>query len=383
MRPDLEDFDDLNELDNGPRSKAMAWLVLGVALCGFTSLAYYAYHSGSQSMRDASIAVVEADSAPIKAEPADPQGEQFPNKDKTIYEAIAADDASNGAPHVEKLLPEAEQPTVPQVVAVAPRSARVEEKQDSQATTFVNAAGKGAVAEKPPVDTPIPHATPQAAPVATPPAVSPAVEAITPLAVPVKPVAKAPAKAPAPPAAVASAAIRASDFDKKPAHPSPSVKPAVETVKSAAKQAEDEIAASEDASSDDAAPVDAVAEVPSASAPSMVNVKPVTPGSKPTSEVKDAQAKAAAAKPVVVESGAGYKVQLGAFKSEAEAAAQWKKIASKNGDVLHGAPVIVKADLPNGTFYRLRASGFASADAAKAACAKLASRSQACFPAGK
>ena len=368
MRPDLEDFDDLNEQDVSPRSKAMAWLVLGVALCGFTSLAYYAYHSGSQSMRDANVAIVDADPSPIKGAPEDAQGEQFPNKDKTIYDAIAADDRENDAAPVEKLLPEAEQAVVPPVVAEAPRPVRAEKKVP-QTTTFVNEASKGAIAENGAPDAPISHVTPAA---------PPAAEMIAPLSEPVKPVAKAPVKTPALPASVASVAIRASDFNKKPApaaakpvaeNPAPAPAPAAAPV---AVAKEVEIGASEDAG-DNASP----------SAPEMINVKSVTPSSKPTSEIKDAKAKAKAAKPVAVATGGPYKVQLGAFKSEPEALAQWKKIAAKNSDVVGGAPVIVKADLPNGTFYRLRASGYASTDAAKAACAKLASRSQACFPAGK
>ncbi len=336
MRPDLEDFDDLNEQEVGPRSKAMSWLVLGVALFGFVSLGYYAYHSGSQSIHEASIAVVEADPSPIKSEPEDRQGEHFPNQDKTIYDAIAADDAGNGTPHVEKLLPEAEQAMVPQVVAEPTSPVRVNEKTP-HTTTFVNSSSKAVAAESKPVDQPIQH-------------VIPAAEMIAPLSDPVKPV----MKAPPPPAAVAAAAIRASDFDKKP----------VQAVK------EMEIAASEDG-----------ADESSPSEPEMVNVKSVTPGSKPTSEAKDDQSKAA--KSAVTSATGNYKVQLGAFKSETEALTQWKKIVAKNSDVLHGAAIVVKADLPSGTFYRLRASGYASADAAKAACAKLALRGQACFPAGK
>ena len=70
-------------------------------------------------------------------------------------------------------------------------------------------------------------------------------------------------------------------------------------------------------------------------------------------------------------------------RMRAEAKAMWSKIAAKHPNEVKGAPVIVRADLSNGTFYRLRASGFASADAAKAACSKLSAAGQACFYAGK
>ncbi|OYW13353.1 MAG: hypothetical protein B7X02_02380, partial [Rhodospirillales bacterium 12-54-5] len=110
MRPELEDFDELSAMEATPRSRAMSWLVLCVAVGGFAALAYYAYHSGSQSMRDSTMMVVNAEETPMKTAPIDPQGEQFPNKDKTIYDAINADAKTTA--HVEKLLPEAEQPVV-------------------------------------------------------------------------------------------------------------------------------------------------------------------------------------------------------------------------------------------------------------------------------
>lgn len=309
MRPELEDFDELAPIDQSPRSRAMSWLVLAVAVGGFATLAYYAYHSGSQSMRDGTLTVVNAEEGPIKSAPADPGGEQFPNKDKTIYDAISND---GNKPQVEKLLPEAEQPTMPiesgennaltpdepAPSAKAPVNTTAE-KKSAEPTTFVNAANK-----------------------------SPEIS------------------------------------DEKPSD-----------VKVASK--------SDNASGAPVTPVEektSASQSPSASAPAMVNVKPVTTNSQPTSEEKDAKAKAAVAKPKVAKAATGSaKIQLGAFKSEEEALAQWKKISAKNSDVLAGSPTVVKAELPNGTFYRLRAT---VADA-KAACSALAARKQACFPAGK
>lgn len=85
-----------------------------------------------------------------------------------------------------------------------------------------------------------------------------------------------------------------------------------------------------------------------------------------------------------VATGGSYAVQLGAFKSDGEARQQWSKISGKHGSILSGTKsVVVKADLPNGTFYRLRAVGFASEAAAKSACASLSKAGQGCFFAGK
>jgi len=112
-------------------------------------------------------------------------------------------------------------------------------------------------------------------------------------------------------------------------------------------------------------------------APVVVEKKP-----EPAPVVKAPTPPAAPAKPVAT--GGSYAVQLGAFKSDAEAKTQWSKIVAKHGSILGGTKsVVVKADLPNGTFYRLRAVGFASEAAAKSACASLAKAGQGCFFAGK
>ena len=108
MKPDMEDYTDIDEAAVEPRSRAMSWMVLAVAVGGFGALAYYAYQSGSKPAGEGEMLVVEADSAPIKEAPVDPEGEQFANKDKTIYDVIAP----NGEQKTEKLLPDPEHPVV-------------------------------------------------------------------------------------------------------------------------------------------------------------------------------------------------------------------------------------------------------------------------------
>lgn len=313
MRPDLEDYDELNMGGDSGRTRAMSWLVLLIAIGGFTSLAYYAYKSGSQAMRESTVTVVNADETPIKTVPVDPQGEQFPNKDKTIYDAISKD----GKPkNVEKLLAEPERPIVVgsgnDVLA-----SNMDESEKSGATTYVNVANKATD----PVD--------------------------------------------------AQLTKNASENTSV----TISLPPKIEVKKS---EVADAVKPSSNAKEPEQSPVKSV------EAPEMVNVKPVTIASQPTSEEKDTKAKSEpqAAKVVVKTEGA-YKIQLGAYQSESEAAAMWKRISAKHADVVSGAPIIVKADTAKGTFYRLRASGFASMDAAKAACGKLSARSQACFAVGK
>lgn len=285
MRPDLDDFDDINDAqDEAPRSRAMSWMVLVVAVTGFAALAHYAYRSSTQPSSDADMLVVQADNSPIKQAPVDPEGEKFPNKDKTIYDVIAP---STGEQKVEKLLPEPER-------AVASNSSDYAGDADTQTSS-------------PPTTTYVKPTETSAAPEASKPAVTPAPSASAPTMINEKPAAK----------------------------------PAPTEVK----------------------------DVPVASAKETKTVTTAKPAAKPV-----------AAKPAA---SGDYKVQLGALKSEEEAQAVWKKITAKFGDTIKGSPIIIPVESNGATLYRLRAGGFASADAAKAACAKLAAGKQACILAGK
>lgn len=315
MNPDFDDFDDVpQQPSDEPRSRALPRLVVVVAIAGFVALAWYAYQSGSDSMRTGEIEFVEADSDSYKEKPAEPGGEEFPHKDKTIYDAIspyAADDA----PKVEKLLPEPEQPVKP-----------VAESKASD--TWVS----DAVREKEEPSAPVQTKTVEDAAIAS--------------------------------------AIAASE------------KTAAQKSEELSKEIEKSIESAEPIKT--AAPVEAKpAEVKPVEVKSVEvkneTVKPVpvvTPVPKPVVVEKPAVSQVA--------SSGVYKIQLGAYKTEAEAKQTASRIISKNGDVLSGKPqFIVKADLPNGTFYRLRFGGFTSPEAAKAACGKLSGRGQGCFYAGK
>jgi cell division septation protein DedD len=245
--------------------------VLGVAVTGFAALAYYAYDSGTQSMSDSDIFIVNAEPGNIKEAPASPGGAEFAHKEKTIYDAISGEETQK----VEKLLPEAETPIISE-----PAVGHAE--KNPEPTTYVNKA------EAAKEDTTSELVSDEAL----------GVKLAAPAAV--KEVAKAPE-----PATPASAA------EEKPAPEEP-------------KAAE----------------------------------KPKATGS--------------------------YKIQLGAFASEAEARAHWSKTTKKFGQVVSGSPVIVKFERDDGKiFYRLRASGFDSPASAKAACAKLSAVGQACMYAGK
>jgi cell division protein FtsN len=227
----MDEYEDLDEPKEG-NSRAMSWMVLAVAVGGFAALAYYAYNSGTKATAEGDILMVEADGTPIKEAPVDPEGEQFPNKDKTIYDVIAPTDGSAAG---EKLLPEAEQPVAAMnvedsedaaPVAVPPAAVATPPASATAPTTTYVAKELATQEEQAPVvapsPAPVPAQTVTEQPVATvakpvaekpvvveTPAAKPPVEksALNPQIINEKKVVakKEPAKAPAKPKAEASA----------------------------------------------------------------------------------------------------------------------------------------------------------------------------------
>jgi len=78
-----------------------------------------------------------------------------------------------------------------------------------------------------------------------------------------------------------------------------------------------------------------------------------------------------------------YVLQIGAYKSEADADAAWRTYHGKHATLLSGySQDVKKVDLgAKGTWYRLRVGSFSDKDAAKALCTKLTAEGGACFPA--
>jgi hypothetical protein len=85
-----------------------------------------------------------------------------------------------------------------------------------------------------------------------------------------------------------------------------------------------------------------------------------------------ANAPAKLAAPAAAASGS-YMLQIGAFKSQAEAAAAWKTYQGKHAALLSGySDNVQQADLgEKGTWYRLRIGGFADKEVATALCDRL------------
>jgi hypothetical protein len=321
MRPNVDDYEDIEETKETSGSRAMSWMVLAVAVGGFAALAYYAYNSGGNPPSDAGdVPTVTADATPIKEAPADPQGEQFANKDKTIYDVIAND----GQPKVEKLLPDPEKPVI---------AANVEDSED----TVPVVTPPPAAAPLPSVSTPPPASATSSAPPAAKSASNGATKTTTFVAESevrkAEGTAVAVAPVPAPPPAPVSL-------------PEPEDRPRIVN-----------------ATTVNGKPIEVTKATPSA-ADKAASAAPAEVTKKPTT-----------AKPAA-SAGGDYRIQLGAYGSEGEAQAAWKKISGKYAS-LSGEPTIVKADVNGKTFYRLRTGSFATSADAKAACGKLAG--QACM----
>jgi cell division protein FtsN len=84
--------------------------------------------------------------------------------------------------------------------------------------------------------------------------------------------------------------------------------------------------------------------------------------------------------PAAAASGA-YVLQIGAYKSQAEADGAWNTYKAKHAALLAGySPNVAQADLGDkGTWYRLRIAGFSSKDVASALCDRLKADGGGCF----
>lgn len=88
-----------------------------------------------------------------------------------------------------------------------------------------------------------------------------------------------------------------------------------------------------------------------------------------------------AVKPAPATGGSGYRIQLAALKSDAEAQATWKRLKSRHGNLLQSyQPNIVKTELGGlGTFYRLQLGPFADKARSKQLCQNFKAGGLDCF----
>lgn len=104
-------------------------------------------------------------------------------------------------------------------------------------------------------------------------------------------------------------------------------------------------------------------------------------GPVPAAAPKPVAAAAKPAAPAAAAAGA-YTLQIGAFKSQAEAETAWRSYKGKHAALLAGySENIQQVDLGDkGTWYRLKVGGFADREVASALCDRLKADGGACIP---
>ena len=334
-------------VDDGAVHGLARWAPMVVVVCvfaGFVGLSWYAYHAGVQSVKDDDLLVVEADKTPLKEKPLDPGGMKFPNQDKTIFDTFAGN--SQQPAKVERVLPKPEE-----------QMAKPAETPDT--TTWINEKLQKHEQE-----------APAAAKEKVIGSEAKPVEAAIPAQQPDKPIETPPAKFNPP---------------KSDAHEA-----AHQVIK--AEPVVDEEAPQTYVAKKTAVVADNAAVKPAEPAPQKVVAlpeKPVTAAKEEKKEQKKEQVEKPADKPkeekkAAVPSG-HFAVQLGAYRSEDEANEAWEKMHLKQKELSDKSPTIIEADLgEKGIYYRLRVSGLASVGDAKALCAALSAKGQACIlPVGK
>jgi cell division septation protein DedD len=83
-----------------------------------------------------------------------------------------------------------------------------------------------------------------------------------------------------------------------------------------------------------------------------------------------------APQPAAKPSGGAWRVQLGAFSTEARARSQWQTLSPKAGALRDAQPYYVKA----GAIVRLQAGGFASSGEASRVCGEVKRAGGQCLP---
>jgi len=107
---------------------------------------------------------------------------------------------------------------------------------------------------------------------------------------------------------------------------------------------------------------------------------PLTQASAPPRQLAANAPPAPVAQTAAPTSGA-YVLQIGAYKSQADADTAWNAYKAKHAALLAGyAPNVLQANLGDkGTWYRLRIAGFSSKDVASALCDRLKADGGGCF----
>ncbi|WP_336080817.1 SPOR domain-containing protein [Thalassospira sp. CH_XMU1448-2] len=140
--------------------------------------------------------------------------------------------------------------------------------------------------------------------------------------------------------------------------------------------------------SPDASEIAAVEPSSAVSAPA-INEPELTDAEKALAAVAEREAEAKSAKPAAVPEKVSssavsmndFRIQLASVRDESGASAEWKRLSSKNNDLLGSLQMFVqRTDLGDkGVFYRLQAGPLADAAAAEKLCSDLKQRNVGCL----
>ena len=317
---DIRVFDGSEDDEDVEGSRLPLLIVLALlVLAMFAGVVWLAYTQGVARGRT-ETPVLTAQNGPARVAPQNPGGAAEPYKGFKIYEQPAPPDEAVD----NTTTPSAPPPAAPKPVAATPAPAA---KPVVAAAPPPPVAKPVVTAAAPPPPAAKPVAPTKPAPVAATPAPKPAVKVAAATPAPAKPV-------PAPAKPAASVVTKA-------ASPPPAVKTAAASVPAG----------------------------PATGAPRSLALVPAKPA---------AATPAPTAAPVA--SGA-FTLQIGAYKSQAEAQAAWKAYKAKHSALLADAvDDVQQADLGDkGTWYRLRITGFPSKDVASATCDRLKTDGGNCF----
>jgi hypothetical protein len=186
-----------------------------------------------------------------------------------------------------------------------------------------------------------------------------------------------PAPSPPPPAALKPAPVEAG--------PAPAPKPVAAAPATPAKPAPaatppKSVAALIQQANSVPEPAKPAAKVPPPPAKSAAPARPATPGVA-TSAPRALGTQTAAATPAPAVASGAYMLQIGSYKSQADAEAAWKSYKTRHAALLSGySDNIQQADLgEKGTWYRLRIGGLSDREVATALCDRLKADGGACI----
>ena len=322
-----------------PKSRAAKLLPTIITLAAFGGLAvlaWFAYQEGKNPVSDNDVPVIKADQEPFKHAPDNADSEESPQADKEVYNSFTSDKPTAEVKKAQAI-PDSERPIdrsfLKQFAGTGEDESNNPVKQE--AVTFGDNKKPDAKADAPLEAKPLPLAK---ANEALPTPNTGGVEVVKKI----------------------EAAKEEKAAEHKPVMDEAALKKAVEMMKP-----EEESAAAPEK------------QVVKKSA--VVKAQPTkAPAKTKTAAKKEA---AVTKKPVAAAKLSGLRVQLGAYRSDAEASHEWKKAVAKHKAALAGLKMMVqKVEIEGkGTMFRLQAGPVKSKDAARALCKQLVAAGQGCF----